>query len=167
MLYGQDLRFDNDRLTVSASVASSYWKCNASASLARFPRKLDLMPVRRGLCKRTSAGLGRHCFASDDWFQPVLLCGLFAAPSGFHNSILFLFKQQRCIRSDCRLTEERLQLRLFFSLSPAYFVQDVCPCKLKLFLLLDTQGLGERRETGGDGCELLRTSVRTFALLKY
>ena len=90
VLYGQDLRFDNNRLTVSASVASSYWKCNASASLARFPYKLDLMPVRRGLCKRTSAGLGRHPFANDDRFQPALLCGLFAAPSGFHNSILSL-----------------------------------------------------------------------------
>jgi hypothetical protein len=38
--------------------------------------------------QRTSAGLGRHCFASDGRFQPALLCGLFAAPSGFHNSFL-------------------------------------------------------------------------------
>jgi len=97
VLYGQDLRFDINRLTFSTSVASSYWKCNSPASLTRFPCKLDLMPVRYGVLQRTSAGLGRHCFASDNRFQPVLLCGLFAAPSGFHNSILFLFKQQRCI----------------------------------------------------------------------
>jgi hypothetical protein len=38
--------------------------------------------------QRTSAGLGHRCFASDDRFQPALPCGLFAAPSGFHNSIL-------------------------------------------------------------------------------
>ena len=93
VFYGQDLRFDNNRLTVSASVTSSYWECNSPASLARFPCKLDLMPARCGIVQQASAGLGRHCFASDDWFQPVLLCGLFAAPSGFHNSFLFLIKQ--------------------------------------------------------------------------
>jgi len=43
--------------------------------------------------QQTSAGLGRHRFASDDRFQPALLCGLFAAPSGFHNSFLSYFKQ--------------------------------------------------------------------------
>jgi len=56
VLYGQDLRFDNNRLTVSASVASSYWKRNTSASLARFPCKLDLMPVRCGLCNELRQG---------------------------------------------------------------------------------------------------------------
>lgn len=47
------------------------------------------MPARCGIVQQASAGLGRHCFASDDWFQPVLLCGLFAAPSGFHKNLLF------------------------------------------------------------------------------
>lgn len=167
MLYGQDLRFDNDRLTVSASVASSYWKCNASASLARFPCKLDLMPVRRGLCKRTSAGLGRHCFASDDWFQPVLLCGLSPRPLASITQSSFFSNSNVALEATADSPKSVCSCASFFSLSPACFVQDVCPCKLKLFLLLDTQGLAERRETGGDGCELLRTSVRTFALLKY
>lgn len=47
------------------------------------------MPARCGIVQQASAGLGRHCFASDDWFQPVLLCGLFAAPSGFHKILSF------------------------------------------------------------------------------
>jgi hypothetical protein len=38
--------------------------------------------------QRTSAGSGHRRFAGDDRFQPALPCGLFAAPSGFHNSIL-------------------------------------------------------------------------------
>lgn len=54
--YGQDLRFDNNRLTVSTSVANSYWEGNSPASLARFPCKLDLMPIRCGLCNRFRQG---------------------------------------------------------------------------------------------------------------
>jgi hypothetical protein len=56
VFYGQDLGFDNNRLTVSASVTSSYWECNSPASLARFPCKLDLMPIRCGLCNELRQG---------------------------------------------------------------------------------------------------------------
>lgn len=63
--------------------------------------------------QRTSAGLGHHCFASDDRFQPVLLCGLFAAPSGFHNQSSFFSKQQT-------LDLQRLQADFFFSVYLPY-----------------------------------------------
>jgi hypothetical protein len=56
MFYGQDLGFDINRLTVSASVANSYWECNSPASLTRFPCKLDLMPIRHGLCNELRQG---------------------------------------------------------------------------------------------------------------
>ena len=54
--YGQDLGFENNRLTVSASVACSYWEGNSPASLARFPCKLDLMPIRYGSCNGLRQG---------------------------------------------------------------------------------------------------------------
>ncbi len=38
--------------------------------------------------QRTSAGSGHRCFDSENRFPPALPCGLFAAPSGFHNWIL-------------------------------------------------------------------------------
>jgi hypothetical protein len=128
MFYGQDLGFDHNRLTVSASVASSYWECNSPASLARFPCKLVLMPIRCNLSQRTSAGSGRHCFASDDRFQPALLCGLFAAPSGFHNSFLS-FQTAFFSRSDCDSPKSFGSDASLFFLFPISLAQDLCPFK--------------------------------------
>jgi hypothetical protein len=66
--------------------------------------------------QRTSAGLGCHCFASDDRFQPALLCGLFAAPSGFHNSFLSFSNSILTSRSDCDSPKSFLQWRFFLFL---------------------------------------------------
>ena len=106
--------------------------------------------------QRTSAGLGRHCFASDDWFQPGLLCGLFAAPSGFHNSSLSFqttISNLEAIR--LRLTEELWQWRLFLF----FLVVTLRKCnlyarnpfKFVLILALDSQNSGE-----------LKRRMRTF-----
>jgi hypothetical protein len=150
VLYGQDLRFDINRLTVSTSVASSYWKCNASASLARFPCKLDLMPVRYGVLQRTSAGLGRHCFASDNRFQPVLLCGLFAAPSGFHNSILFFSNSKTLDLQTAASNHPECQRRHTLSLQLLFRTQGSYPLlsRSRLAVLLErSRGQLDHRHT--------------------
>lgn len=43
-----DLRFDNNRLAISVSVTFASWRCDSASRLARFPNKLDSMPVYSG-----------------------------------------------------------------------------------------------------------------------
>ena len=106
--------------------------------------------------QRTSAGLGRHRFASDDRFQPALLCGLFAAPSGFKN-------QPLCFQTtSCLLRPSRCALLLVRVLR---FTQVTCPLTSLEGTVLSGNMCGNMRKSRSEAarsCGLSRTCVSMF-----
>jgi len=74
--------------------------------------------------QQTSAGLGHRCFDSDSRLQPALLSGLFAAPSGFHNSFLS-FSNSNLFEATATARREEPRLLLFSLFLDSYVARHV------------------------------------------